>query len=202
MSSAQTAMGFRFFKLFRNATIMILSNPSTLVNDDDEISIICNLALPTASLVMFFDGKSTGRTINLGGAPREDRTAYLARLEKERKERELARQKQRSAGLIQAVWRSHRARVKVKEEFRTKVFRIIMQTFNAIYEKNYTNILFSSAPVDSSISGTDSIKFRIMVDLSALEFASRLLVGFYPVSEHSVTDCASEDCILLSAGPG
>lgn len=66
---------------------------------------------------MFFDSKKSGVSYR-GNTVKEDKAAYLERLERERKERDQARQRVKCATHIQATWRSHRARKAVKNTAR------------------------------------------------------------------------------------
>ena len=75
---------------------------------------------------MFFDSK---RNVSFrGNSKKEDRSTHLERLERERKERDQARLQMKSAGIAQAVWRSHRARRTAKNlarlEWDTKMVHI------------------------------------------------------------------------------
>ena len=65
---------------------------------------------------MFFDSKK-GVSLR-GNSKKEDRSAHLERLERERKERDLARLRQKSASSIQATWRSHASRKSAKNAAR------------------------------------------------------------------------------------
>ena len=67
---------------------------------------------------MFFDSKKN--VSYRGNSKKEDRSAHLERLERERRERDQARLRLKSAGTLQAVWRSHRARKLVKNIARTE----------------------------------------------------------------------------------
>ena len=68
---------------------------------------------------MFFNSnKQQGRGNFRSSSSATSRTELMAKLERERKEREHAQARVRSAELVQRVWRSHATRLSLKKSWR------------------------------------------------------------------------------------